>query len=161
MKRVRTFGEKVKRKLYEKRMNYNDLAKIVGVAPSTIATYINGAIRPNINRIEQIAKALDCSIYELEEDLDTDDYELQNTPSLRVTEAARIMGVSDMFLRMALRNGVAPFGFAFNTGKQWCYHISAKQFFEWIGEKHIEKAKFTNIEQYLRKFYGNQDIENI
>lgn len=46
-----------------------------------------------------------------------------------VAEAARIMGVTPMFLRMGLRLGRFPFGTAVQMpGGRWSYYINAERF---------------------------------
>ena len=46
---------------------------------------------------------------------------------ITVPEAAEIMGVTPMFLRMGLREGKFPFGVAIQ-GKRWAYYINAERF---------------------------------
>ena len=41
-----------------------------------------------------------------------------------VEQAAKIMGVSPMFLRLGLRRGEFPFGVAIKFEKQWRYYIN-------------------------------------
>lgn len=48
-----------------------------------------------------------------------------------VPEAAKEMGVTPMFLRMALRQGKFPFGTAIK-GKRWSYYINATRFYKYI-----------------------------
>ena len=50
------------------------------------------------------------------------------TERLTVEEAAGIMGVSPMFLRIGLRNGRFPFGTAVKFDKQWRYYINPERF---------------------------------
>lgn len=48
---------------------------------------------------------------------------------MTVTEAARIMGVTPMFLRMGLRLGRFPFGTAVQMpGGRWSYYINPVRF---------------------------------
>lgn len=54
-----------------------------------------------------------------------------------VKRAAEIMGVSDMFLRLCLRDGDYDFGFAKKQkkgGKRYTYYINAKDFAEHVGK---------------------------
>lgn len=46
---------------------------------------------------------------------------------LTVEEAARIMGVTPMFVRLGLRRHEFPFGVAIQ-GKRWAYYINAERF---------------------------------
>ena len=54
---------------------------------------------------------------------------------LTVKEAAELMGVSEMFLRIGLRNNQFPFGYAVKTSKKYTYWISPKLFEEHTGIK--------------------------
>lgn len=57
---------------------------------------------------------------------------------LTVTEAAEIMGVTPMFLRLALREGRFSFGTAVKM-KRWVYYINPDRFYKYIsadGELH-------------------------
>jgi len=50
-----------------------------------------------------------------------------------VEEAARIMGVTPMFIRMGLRHGRLPFGVAVQMPSgRWRYYISAERFERWL-----------------------------
>lgn len=62
--------------------------------------------------------------------------------NIPVTEAAKMLGVSPMFIRIALREGKAPFGFAVRmTGEQYTYHISPKKLKEYLGEENYDYEK--------------------
>ena len=53
-----------------------------------------------------------------------------------IEETARRLGKSQQFVRIALQNGAAPFGFATKgAGSTYDYHISPKLLNEYIGEK--------------------------
>ena len=55
---------------------------------------------------------------------------------ISIEEAALRLGKSQQFVRMALQNGTAPFGFATKgAGSTYDYHISPKLLNEYIGEK--------------------------
>ena len=48
---------------------------------------------------------------------------------ISVVEAARLMGVTPMFLRIGLREGKFPFGTAVRMpGGRWSYYINATRF---------------------------------
>lgn len=49
------------------------------------------------------------------------------------------MGVSEQFVRVALQNGVFPFGYAVKMSTQWTYYISPEKFTEHTGIKVSEK----------------------
>lgn len=52
---------------------------------------------------------------------------------ISVKEASKLMGKSEQFLRVGLRNDRFPFGTAVKITSQWSYYISPKLFFEYIG----------------------------
>lgn len=59
-----------------------------------------------------------------------------NTEKLTVQEAARLMGKSEMFIRIGLQRNILPFGYAVKTGKErWSYFISRQKFREATGIK--------------------------
>lgn len=51
---------------------------------------------------------------------------------ITVEEAAREMGVTPMFLRLALRRGDVPFGTAVKFERQWRYYINPIRFRKWM-----------------------------
>ena len=51
-----------------------------------------------------------------------------------VNEAAAIMGVTPMFLRLALREGRFPFGTAVKF-RRWSYYINAERFYAYLQGK--------------------------
>lgn len=54
---------------------------------------------------------------------------------IKVTDAAKRMGISPQFIRIGLQQGILPFGYAIKTGKKkYSYYISPKLFTEHIGE---------------------------
>lgn len=59
-----------------------------------------------------------------------------NKEKLTVQEAARLMGKSEMFIRIGLQRNNLPFGYAVKTGKErWSYYISREKFREATGIK--------------------------
>lgn len=56
--------------------------------------------------------------------------------NLPVPDAAKMMGVSEAFLRASLQAGLCPFGWAVQiTGEKYTYYISPKKFFDYVGNK--------------------------
>lgn len=51
---------------------------------------------------------------------------------ISVIDAAKLMGVSDQFVRIGLQKGVLPFGYAVKR-KRWSYYISPLKFAEYTG----------------------------
>lgn len=54
--------------------------------------------------------------------------------SLTVSEAARVMGKSNQFVRLALQQGLFPFGTAVKMSSKYTYYINPKQFWEYVGK---------------------------
>ena len=56
--------------------------------------------------------------------------------NITINQAAKELGKSPQFVRVALQNGVAPFGFATKvSGDKYDYHISPKLLREYIGDE--------------------------
>lgn len=55
---------------------------------------------------------------------------------MRVTvkQAAKLLGVSEQFIRIGLQQGVLPIGVAVKMSERWTYHISEKKLNEYINE---------------------------
>ena len=53
--------------------------------------------------------------------------------SMTVKKAAKMMGKSEQFIRIGLRNQRFPFGTAVKTSSHWAYHISPQLFYEYLG----------------------------
>ena len=55
---------------------------------------------------------------------------------MRVTvkQAAKLLGVSEQFIRIGLQQGVLPIGVAVKMSERWTYHISLKRLNEYINE---------------------------
>ena len=51
---------------------------------------------------------------------------------LSVEDAAKIMGMTPMFLRMGLRQDKFSFGEAVQMRKQWAYYINEQKFKEYM-----------------------------
>lgn len=88
---------------------------------------------------------------------------------LSVATVARLMNVSEQFIRMGLQKGIFPFGYAVKMSTQWTYYISPQKLDEAI--KHAEdllngaqalppvvpvrkKGKWLNKETSGYHFYG-------
>ena len=62
-------------------------------------------------------------------------------PTIKVTDAAAIMGVTPRFLSIALQQGRFPFGTAVKMTR-WSYYINRIRFIEYMrgGEMNVGKA---------------------
>lgn len=53
--------------------------------------------------------------------------------NVSVKEAAKILGVSQQFVRIGLQQKVLPIGTAVQMSSKWTYHISPKLLNEYVG----------------------------
>lgn len=60
--------------------------------------------------------------------------------TISIKEASKLMGKSEQFIRVGLRNNRLPFGVAVQLSSQWTYYISPKLFYDYIGYKAIQKT---------------------
>ena len=58
---------------------------------------------------------------------------------LSTAKAAKLMNVSEQFIRVGLQTKQLPFGYAVKRKSRWCYYISPAKFTEFTGIK-IEGA---------------------
>ena len=61
---------------------------------------------------------------------------------ITVQDAAKLMGKSEMFIRIGLQRGILPFGTALKIdGKsKYSYHISPKLFEEYLGTVSLQET---------------------
>lgn len=52
---------------------------------------------------------------------------------LSVSKVAKLMNVSEQFIRVGLQKGQLPFGYAVKTSSKWTYFISPVKFTEATG----------------------------
>ncbi len=57
---------------------------------------------------------------------------LEQQERIKIEDAAKIMGVTPMFIRMGLRRKRLPFGTAVFMNKRWTYYINGKKFREYM-----------------------------
>ncbi len=76
---------------------------------------------------------------------------LTNEKNITVKKAAEMMGKSEQFIRIGLRNNRLPFGTAVKLSTQWTYHISPQLFYEYIGliKRKTEENKNAQSENNL------------
>jgi hypothetical protein len=65
---------------------------------------------------------------------------------ISIEGAAKRMGVSPMFLRLALRRGELPFGIAVKFDKQWRYYINPERFRRWMAGEDMGPASEVSAE---------------
>jgi transcriptional regulator with XRE-family HTH domain len=126
-----SFAKRLKQAMQDKDMNQAELASRIGKGKSSVSQYLSGKNIPKDDVQKQIAEVLDCTVEFLNSEVSEDcDIYLKNVP---VAEAAKILGKSEQFVRVALQTGVAPFGFAVKNKSVFSYHISPKKLAEYIG----------------------------
>lgn len=54
---------------------------------------------------------------------------------IKVSDAARLMGVSEQFIRIGMQRGTLPIGQAVKMSSKWTYYISPKLFEQFTGTK--------------------------
>lgn len=59
---------------------------------------------------------------------------------ISVKMASKLMGKSEQFVRVGLRNDRLPFGTAVKLSSHWTYYISPKLFYDYIGYKRIKRS---------------------
>lgn len=58
--------------------------------------------------------------------------------NIKVSDAAKIMGKSQQFIRVGLQRNLLPFGTAIKMTTMWTYHISPKLFYDYVGLEYRE-----------------------
>jgi len=59
----------------------------------------------------------------------------ENKPlNVKVSDAAKMLGKSEQFVRIGLQRGLLPIGTAVKMSSKWTYHISPKLLKEYVGE---------------------------
>ncbi len=72
---------------------------------------------------------------------------------IKIAYAAKLLGLSPMGLRMALRNGrFSYFGEAWKNEEKWTYYVNANRLYEYLGKSESEKRN-SNINQ------SNKDVK--
>lgn len=127
-----SYATKLKRALTERGMTQSELARKARVSASQMSLYVSGDSHPRPEAALRICEALEIAPEELHDEVPTvRDTSDRNFP---VAEAAKLLGISTLTLRLALRNGVVDFGFAVKgSGDEYIYHISPKKLHEYIG----------------------------
>ncbi len=124
------FNKKLKNIMESKGINQVALANAIGKSKGSVSQYLSGQHAPNRNTMKRISEFLEVSIEEL-----TSDEEVvvdENLVAISVNNAAKKLNVSPQFVRLALQQGTAPFGFAVKNSR-WSYHISLKKLNEYVG----------------------------
>lgn len=117
----------------ERGMTQVELAATIGKGKSSVSQYLSGKNIPKEDVQKRIAEVLECTVDFLNSEVSDDDYSETDMKNISVVEAAKLLGKSPQFVRIALQTGVAPFGFAVKNKTTFSYHISPKKLAEYIG----------------------------
>ena len=130
-----SFAERLKEAMIEQHITQSELASKIGKGAPSVSQYLSGKSTPKAGVQQLIADTLGCTVEWLNsDDVQEDITEETVSPySVSIAEAARRMGKSQQFVRVALQSGVAPFGFAVKNKSTYSYHISRKKFEEYLG----------------------------
>lgn len=127
-----TFAKHLKQIMEQMNLTQTQLAADSGLSKASISQLLSGKQKPTDKTLHKLAQALECSPGYLEpmEVMDDEPYQ-KNIP---VEVAAKLLGKSDQFVRIALQRGLAPFGFATKiSGHKYSYHISPALFTKYQG----------------------------
>lgn len=131
-----SFATNLKAAMEERRVSQSELSALTGIGKSSISQYLSGKNIPKDAVKQKLAEALETSVDFLDgknvsPDVNSAGEALKNVP---VEQAAKMLGKSKQFVRVALQRGIAPFGFAVKvSGDKWSYHISPRKLNEYLG----------------------------
>jgi len=131
------FAYNLKMIMEEQNLSQTDLSNLTGIGKPSFSQYLSGRHLPHKKRIAEIANALGVSIGRLtarKPDMEPEPPPPLSHQKVTIEEAARRLGKSQQFVRVALQNGAAPFGFATKgSGNAYDYHISPKLLDDYLG----------------------------
>lgn len=130
------FAERLRSVMRDRGIKQVELVAKSGLTAASISQYVNGRNKPSEKSVKAIAEALDVPEAYLLEDAPEmrDCTPISGVGTLTVSEAARLMGKNQQFVRIGLQRGILPFGYAINVnGKRFSYFISARKFTEYTG----------------------------
>lgn len=130
------FAKRLKQAMAEKEVTQKELCELIGKGKSSVSQYLSGKNIPKEDVLEKIAEVLECTVAQLKEEEPLIITNTSGVSNVSVAEAARRLEKSEQFVRVALQNGRAPFGFAAKSqnSSKWSYHISPKKLSEYIGD---------------------------
>lgn len=59
------FARKLKKKMHDSFITHPELSELTGISTVTLSKYVSGKSTPSTYNIQKIARALNCSVYEL------------------------------------------------------------------------------------------------
>ncbi|MDO4648989.1 MAG: helix-turn-helix transcriptional regulator [Eubacteriales bacterium] len=124
------FHQRLKDVMREQGISQADLAKITGKSRGSVSQYMAGKQTPPEETRRAIASALGLEPDYFESDVLVG-FKVKDRviPSIDVALAARLMGLSDVTVRLGLQQRVFPWGYAIKTSEnRWVYFINARKF---------------------------------
>lgn len=121
---------RLKDQMQEQGMTQAMLASATGLTKSAISQIVNGLVDPRPATLRRISECLHCTVENLtgaapEPEIDRD---------VPVEIAAQLLGKSAQFVRNALIQGTAPFGFAVKGEGRYSFSISPHKLAEYVGQ---------------------------
>lgn len=127
-----TFAKHLRELMNDYNINATDLAKASGISRASISKFLKGYSKPSDTTLMKLAKGLGCNMQDLT--VPEDDLNINEDKNVPIEIAAKLLGKSEQFVRIALQRGTAPFGFATQvSGNRYSYHISPKKLKEYQG----------------------------
>jgi transcriptional regulator with XRE-family HTH domain len=131
------FGENLALAMHRREITQKELAALTGISKSGISQYLSGKQHPRAGKVQKFADALETTAEFLTGETPNDARpalpRFEAFRNVSIEDAARILGKSKNFVRIALQRGVAPFGFAVKiSGNKYSYHISPRKLEHYI-----------------------------
>ena len=130
-----SFAKNLSAAMSAQMISQSELALAINKCKSSVSQYLSGRSVPRQDVQQAIAKALDCTVEWLNTEDEVEVDLCLKHKKISVAECAHMLGKSEQFIRVALQNGTAPFGFAAKTKNRYSYHISPKKLSEYIGKE--------------------------
>ena len=127
-----SFASRLKQTLDERQMSQAELAARIGKGKSSVSQYLSGKNIPKDDVQKKIAEVLDCTVEFLNNEDPGTERSDDVQKNISVAECAKRIGKSEQFVRVALQQGVAPFGIAVKNKTKYDYHISPKLLDEYV-----------------------------
>ena len=105
----------------EKEMKPVELARAINKNKSSISQYLSGINIPKDDVKEDIAKALGCTVEDLDKEVEQD-LNINTCNNVPIWKAAMLLHKSEEFIRISLQMGTAPFGFASKKKSKYEVH---------------------------------------
>ena len=126
-----SFASNLKNLMDERNITQVELAIAIGKGKSSVSQYLSGKNIPKPDVQEKIAEVLECTVEVLNGEASAKIED--GMKNVSVVEAARILGKSPQFVRVALQTGAAHFGVAVKMSSKYTYHISRAKIYEYLG----------------------------